>query len=93
MDIPITDLEWAVKAGFGDVAADDLALLVLRLRSAQLVALVGEEDPNPGRFLVLLPEREDQQDPASVIAYLERYAGLRVESEGLEQALLEVPAS
>lgn len=93
VDIPITDLEWAVKAGFGDVAADDLALLVLRLRSAQLVALVGEEDPNPGRFLVLLPEREDQQDPASVIAYLERYAGLRVESEGLEQALLEVPAS
>lgn len=87
VDIAITDLEWAVKAPFGDVPQDDLPLLVLRTRSAQLVALVGEEDPNPGRFLVLLPDLDDQQDAEAVIAYLERYAGLQVESEGLGEAL------
>ncbi|MRH89364.1 hypothetical protein GFY24_18240 [Nocardia sp. SYP-A9097] len=92
VDIAITDLEWAVKAPFGDIAADDLALLVLRMRGGQLVALLGEEDPNPERFLVLLPDLGAQQDAGSVIAYLERYAGLTVESDGLEQALAEVAA-
>ncbi|MFI9504709.1 hypothetical protein [Nocardia sp. NPDC052566] len=89
VDMAISDLEWAVKAGFADVAEGDNPLLVLRMRGGQLVALVGDEEPNPFRFLVLLPDAENQHDPAEVAAYLERYAGLRVESEGLADAMAE----
>ncbi|MET7768247.1 hypothetical protein [Nocardia sp. NPDC005366] len=93
VDIAISDLEWAVKSAFPDVDADDQPLLVLRLRGGQLVALVGEDGYNPNRFLVLLPDLDDQQDAAEVAAYLSRYADLRVESEGLEEAAAEVSAS
>ncbi|MGC4994606.1 hypothetical protein [Nocardia salmonicida] len=92
VDVTITDLEWAVKAAFADVADDDQALLVLRLRSGQLIALVGEEEPYPTRFLVVLPDLPDQQADAEVIAYLARYAGLTVEFEGLTEAMVEVAA-
>ncbi|WP_156095050.1 hypothetical protein [Nocardia lijiangensis] len=90
VDSDISDLEWAVKAGFADVPEGDNPLLVLRMRGGQLVALVGDEEPNPTRFLVLLPDADDQQDPAEVTDYLMRYAGLRVESEGMAEAMAEV---
>ncbi|WP_157119939.1 hypothetical protein [Nocardia xishanensis] len=90
VDIFISDLEWAVKAAFADVPDGDNPLLVLRMRGGQLVALVGDEEPNPTRFLVLLPDADDQQDPGEVTDYLMRYAGLRVESEGLAEAMAEV---
>lgn len=89
VDLVIADLEWAVKAAFADVPDGDNPLLVLKMRGGQLVALVGDEEPNPSRFLILLPDAADQQDPTVVIDYLERYAGLRVETEGLMEALTE----
>ncbi|MEV6562784.1 hypothetical protein AB0M22_44190 [Nocardia sp. NPDC051756] len=87
LEITIADLEWAVKAPFGDVPDDEQAFLVLRLRSGQLVALVGEDEPNPARFLVLLPDLDDQQHAVEVNAYLSRYAGLQVRSEELGLAM------
>lgn len=93
VDITITDLEWAVKAPFADVAEDDQPLLVLRMRDGQLVALVGEPEPYPTRFLVLLPDLAGQRPAGDVVDYLARYAGLRIESDGLAQALAEVRAS
>ncbi|WP_159080172.1 hypothetical protein [Nocardia suismassiliense] len=89
VDLAISDLEWAVKAPFADVPDGENPLLVLRIRGGQLVALVGDAEPNPTRFLVLLPDAAEQQDPAEVTAYLERYAGLRVESEGLVDVMAE----
>ncbi|MFI9403297.1 hypothetical protein [Nocardia sp. NPDC052316] len=89
IDIAISDLEWAVKAAFADVPDGENTLLVLRIRGGQLLALVGDAEPNPTRFLVLLPDAEDQQDPAEVMAYLERYAGLRVETDGLADMMTE----
>ncbi|MFD9551964.1 hypothetical protein ACFWBG_31685 [Nocardia salmonicida] len=93
VDITITDLEWAVKAPFADVAEDDQPLLVLRMRDGQLVALVGEPEPYPTRFLVLLPDLAGQLPAGDVVDYLARYAGLCVESDGLAQALAEVAVS
>jgi|GEM_PF-3435456 len=84
------ELEWALKESIGDVPDDDLPLLVLRLRGGQLVALVGE-DPDPERFLVLLPELDGQREPREVIDYLARYAGLEVSTDGLDDILEEVP--
>ncbi|MFD8247876.1 hypothetical protein [Nocardia sp. NPDC059691] len=92
LDIGISALEWAVKAGFAAVPDDDQAVLVLRLRSGQLIALVGEQDPDPARFMVLLPDLDGQQDPVAVIAYLSRYAGLRVEFDERAAAMAEVAA-
>ncbi|PXX61712.1 hypothetical protein DFR70_108270 [Nocardia tenerifensis] len=89
VDIAISDLEWAVKAAFADVPDGDNPLLVLRMRGGQLVALVGDEEPNPSRFLVLLPDLDDQADPAEVSDYLARYAGLSVESDELTEAMAE----
>ncbi|MGW0265754.1 hypothetical protein ACWDYI_31180 [Nocardia beijingensis] len=91
VDIGISALEWAVKAGFAEVPDDDQALLVLRLRTGQLIALVGEQDPDPARFMVLLPDLDGRQDPVAVIAYLARYAGLRVEFDE-RAAMAEVAA-
>ncbi|MEU7145831.1 hypothetical protein ABZ942_40760 [Nocardia sp. NPDC046473] len=93
VDIPIDDLEWAVKAPFGDVVADEPPMLVLRLRDGRMVALVGDEEPDPAQFVLLLPAHADQRDSAEVIAYLARYAGLRVETEGLQEAMTEMAAS
>ncbi|WP_167461404.1 hypothetical protein [Nocardia brasiliensis] len=90
LDLTITDLEWAVKAGFADVPVGEHPLLVLRMRDGQLVALVGDAQPNPVRFLVLVPDTAAQPDPAEVRDYLARYAGLRVETEDLAAALVEV---
>lgn len=87
VDIVISDLEWAVKAEFEIVPDDDNALLVLRTRGGQLIALVGEDDPNPARFLVLLPDVDDRSEASEVRDYLARYAGLQVESDGLDAAL------
>ncbi|MFI6172428.1 hypothetical protein ACIBCN_37010 [Nocardia sp. NPDC051052] len=93
VDIHIDDLEWAVKAPFGDVVADEPPMLVLRLRDGRVVALVGEQEPEPAQFVLLLPAHADQRDSAEVIAYLARYAGLRVETEGLREAMTEMAAS
>ncbi|MFE9789621.1 hypothetical protein ACFYO7_30010 [Nocardia salmonicida] len=82
IDSSLSALEWAVKAGFADVPDDDQVVLVLRLRTGQLIALVGEQGHAPTKFLVLLPDLEDQQDPVEVAAYLSRYTGLRVEFDG-----------
>ncbi|MGS2810860.1 hypothetical protein [Nocardia sp. MW-W600-9] len=87
VDIVISDLEWAVKADFEIAPDDDNALLVLRMRGGQLIALVGEDDPNPARFLVLLPDVDGRSEATEVRDYLARYAGLQVESDGLEAAL------
>lgn len=92
VDLPIDDLEWAVKAPFGDVIPDEPPMLVLRLRDGRVVALVGDEDPEPAQFVLLLPDQAEQRDAAEVIAYLARYAGLRVETEGLQEALAEMVA-
>jgi hypothetical protein len=92
LDIGISALEWAVKAGFAEVPDDDQALLVLRLRGGQLIALVGEQDPDPARFMVLLPDLDGQQDPVAVIAYLSQHTGLRVEFDERAAAMAEVAA-
>ncbi|MGF6882749.1 hypothetical protein ABIA39_001691 [Nocardia sp. GAS34] len=91
VDMFIDELEWALKESFGDVPDDDLPMLVLRLRGGQLVALVGE-DPDPERFLVLLPDLDGRREPREVIDYLARYAGLEVSTDGLDAILEEVPA-
>jgi hypothetical protein len=89
VDMDIDEVEWAVKESFGDIPEDDLPLLILRMRGGQLVALVGQDDPDPERFLVLLPDVDGQWDPADVMDYLARYAGLEVETDGLADLLEE----
>ena len=63
---------------------------VLRLRTGQLVALIGERNPQPSRFLILRPDAEGQQDPAHVIDYLVRYTGLPLETEGIGSSMTEL---
>src|SRR6266568_4815804 len=67
MELPLPMVQAAVKAQFTAESDTDLPLLVLRLRTGQLVALVGEEGPEPSRFLILLPDARGQQDSARVI--------------------------
>ncbi|MGW5455925.1 hypothetical protein [Nocardia sp. NPDC003979] len=90
LDVAIEDLEWAVKAGFADVPPGENPLLVLRMRDERLFALVGDPDPHPTRFLVLLPEGGDQASPAAVGEYLRRYAGVSMTTDGLAEAMTEV---
>lgn len=90
LDVAIEDLEWAVKAGFADVPPGENPLLVLRMRDEHVFALVGDPDPHPTRFLVLLPDGGDQASPVAVGEYLRRYAGVSMTTDGLAEAMTEV---
>ncbi len=83
MELPLPMVQEAVKASLTAESDTDMPLLVLRLRTGQLIALVGEEGLEPSRFLLLLPYAEEQQDPAGVINYLVEYTGLLFEAEGI----------
>ncbi|MBU3065378.1 hypothetical protein KO481_28100 [Nocardia sp. NEAU-G5] len=83
MELPLPLVQEAVKASFTAASDMERPLLVLRLRTGQLVGLVGEEGPEPSRFLILLPDTEEQQDPSGVIDYLVEYTGLPLETEGI----------
>ncbi|MBU3066502.1 hypothetical protein KO481_33895 [Nocardia sp. NEAU-G5] len=83
--LPLPLVEQAVNASFEQVPGPDMPLLVLRLRTGQLVALIGAPGPAPDRFLVLLPDAENQQDPAEVIDHLVAYTGLPLETQGIGQ--------
>lgn len=87
MELPLPMVQESVKASFTAESDTDTPLLVLRLRTGQLVALVGEEGLEPSRFLLLLPDAEGQQDPAGVINYLVEYTGLPLETEGIGPAM------
>jgi hypothetical protein len=91
MELPLPLVQEAVKASFTAESDADMPLLVLRLRTGQLVALVGEQNPEPSRFLVLLPDAEGQQDSAAVIDYLVQYTGLPLETEGIELSMTTLP--
>ena len=86
-ELPLPLIEQATRASFDTPSDTEMPLAVLRLRGGTIVALVGEPGPEPNRFLVLMPDTEGQQDPAEVIEYLARYAGLPLETEGIGQSI------
>lgn len=90
VDLPLPLVEEATRASFADAAGAalpdaEIPLLVLRLRTGDLVALVGERSHTPSRFVILLPGADARQDPAVVIEYLVRYTGLPLETAGIER--------
>ncbi|MFI5779329.1 hypothetical protein [Nocardia sp. NPDC051570] len=85
--LPLPLVERAVKASFDTTSETGMPLLVLRLRSGRLVALIGDQGIEPSRFLVLLPDIEGQPDPAEVIDFLARYTGLPLETEGIRRSM------
>ncbi|WP_067667056.1 hypothetical protein [Nocardia miyunensis] len=91
LELPLPLVEQAVRASFDPDSSDPedagMPLLVLRLRSRQLVAVLGEQSSEPSRFLVLLPDAEGQQDAAEVIEYLIDHTNLPLRTEGIEQSM------
>jgi hypothetical protein len=79
-------VEHAVKATFGEPGRGGTPVLVLRLRGGQLIALIGEDDPRPARFAVVLPDAEGQRDAAEVLDHVVGYTGLPVHTEGVERS-------
>ncbi|MQY22494.1 hypothetical protein [Nocardia macrotermitis] len=88
---PLPVVEQSVRAAF-DTTSDAVSteaespLLVLRLRELGQVALLGEQQSEPGHFLVLLPDGGRGRDPAAVLEYLTTYTGLPFETAGIEQS-------
>jgi len=94
VDLPLPLVEQATRASFGAPfegasPGTEMPLMVLRLRTGHMVALLGdgEQGPEPSSFLVLLTDTRRRRESAAVIEYLVRYTGLPLETAGIKRAM------